>query len=165
METKERNVKGIYVSKKGKYYGTAFAFNKLYYTKFTESIEDAEKLLVELRQKLQIDEIRRKIDKEINNKKNKNIILKKCVSENYNFEFKHTGAEGQRVYSFTNNIYNKYLYMELIENPVGCWAYHVESRGNLVCDSRISNRYYDSMVECIKAMDASLKRKFYRQKS
>lgn len=162
METKERNVKRIYQNKQGKYYGCVFAFNKMYYTKAVESIEDAEDLLIELREKLQVEEIRQQIEIERLEKKNNKVKISKSVAENYNFEFDHVGAENQRVYTFTNNVYNKYLYMELIENAVGCWAYHVESRGNLVCDSRISNRYYDSMFECIKAMDGSLKRKFLK---
>lgn len=165
MEMKVSNIKGVYQSGYGKYYGCVSAFNKLYYTKFTDSLEDAEQMTIQLREKLQIDEIRMQMEIERLERKSKNIIPKKSLSENYNFEYKYTGAEGQKVYSFTNNIFGRLLYMELIENPVGCWAYHVENRSNLVCDSRISNRYYDSMVECIKAMDASLKRKFYRQKS
>jgi hypothetical protein len=49
----------------------------------------------------------------------------------------------------------------MIELSSGEWVYHCENSRGMVCDSRISNRSYDSIEECKEALYQSLVRKNY----
>lgn len=79
------------------------------------------------------------------------------------FTFSHIGLDGQKVYKFIGSIKKRILYIELIELN-GEWVYHCENNKGLVCDSRISNRTYDSMINCKVALYESLERKKYFKK-
>jgi uncharacterized protein (DUF433 family) len=79
------------------------------------------------------------------------------------FTFSHTGMDGQNVYKFIGTIKSRTMYIELIELN-GEWIYHCENNKGLVCDSRISNRTYDSIDACKKALNESLERKKYFKK-
>lgn len=79
------------------------------------------------------------------------------------FRFSHTGAENQNVYIFKDYIKGRLYYIEMIEYPDKGWAYHAENGKELVCDSRIANKYYDSLDLCKKALIESFIRINYRK--
>jgi Mor family transcriptional regulator len=81
--------------------------------------------------------------------------------ENIPFVYSHTGIDNQKVYKFIGIIKGKNLYIEMIELSSGEWVYHCENSRGMVCDSRISNRSYDSIEECKEALYQSLVRKNY----
>jgi Mor family transcriptional regulator len=102
-------------------------------------------------------------------KERKKVVTKTRPNQNYDyineapFFYSHTGLDGQKVYKFIGTIRNKNLYIELIDQN-GEWVYHCENNKGLVCDSRISNRSYDSMLNCKIALHDSLERKKYFKK-
>lgn len=77
------------------------------------------------------------------------------------FTYAYTGLENQKVYRYRGYVQNKMLFIEMINYVNGTWAYHCENYKGLVCDSRISNRYYNSLEECKDALLKSLDRKKY----
>lgn len=162
METKETNVKGIYKYKSGKYYGMVYNSKKFYYTKTSDDIEEVEEWMHDLKHKLSIEELKAELDAEKQRRKEKRENIN--YYDKYDFKFKHIGAEGQQVYSFKGVVFNKFFYIELIQCQKKGWAYHAEGRYGFLIDSRISDKYYESMQDCIVALDNSLKSKFFKQK-
>lgn len=78
--------------------------------------------------------------------------------ERINFQYSYTGAEGQKVYTFKGYIKEKFYNIEMVEHPEKGWAYHAETKKMLICDSRISNKYYDNIEDCKKGLIKSFKR-------
>jgi predicted DNA-binding protein (UPF0251 family) len=146
--------------------------------KYILTAEDIEQIKLDFKQGLSFKEIHNnysisrykllEITSE-DRKERKKEVTHKPVNKNYEhlnevpFTYSHTGLDGQRVYKFIGSIKSRILYIELIELN-GEWVYHCENNKGLVCDSRISNRSYNSMLSCKVALYESLERKKYFKK-
>jgi len=153
---KDKKYKYCYWNKtKQRWYGMVMIEGIKFTSKHKQDIDEVFKDINELREKLQ--------DKEFFNAYKVSSVkdMKHYGVVNYNklyFRYSHTGADDQKVYIFSDYIKTKYYYIEMIEHPDKGWAYHAENKREMICDSRISNKYYDSLEECKNALIDSFKR-------